>query len=294
MAAETLPGIKKGADLKTLKTIIVGHDFSEGADHALADAMALSRRFHSEIIVAHVEEPETPGLLEGSLSNRKSRANIALQDIRKRIDLAGHPCRKVLRSGDVAKRLIEIGDEEDADLLLLGAYGHGSKDRKTLGATTERLLRSMSCPVLTYGPKVNNATFRWQEGMSILVPIELPCEERYLKFAISVAKLFQARLEVLHVVDMNRALSMPHAFQDMAYTCENIACHLRAGEVSVSASLLFGEPEKAIVSRSQELCSSLILMPLETRRSLSSPTSDNVAASVIRSAVTPVMTYRIN
>jgi len=136
--------------------------------------------------------------------------------------------------------------------------------------------------------------FKKKELFSILVPIELPCDPRCLKFALDVAKLFKAKLEVLHVVDMDRAASMPHAFQDMQYACEDIAAHLRTGEAEVAGSLLFGKPDGAIISRCQELRSSLIVVPLETREHLSSRESDNVAASVIRNADVPVMTYRIN
>jgi len=93
---------------------------------------------------------------------------------------------------------------------------------------------------------------------------------------------------------MSRALSLPHAFQDMQYTCEQIATFLRQEGVSVAGSLLFGNPAAAILSRSQELHSSLILMPLETRKVLSSVASDNVAANIIRSAEVPVMTYRLD
>ncbi len=189
--------------------------------------------------------------------------------------------------------LTEIALEEGADLLLLGAYGDGPKERKTLGRTAELLLRSVPCPVLTHGPKMTKPLFQDGKALSILVPIELPCDPRYLLFAVSVSKLFKAKLEILHVVDMNNAFSMPHAFQDMQYTCEQIATFLGQEGVAVAGSLIFGKPDAAILSRSHELRSSLILMPLETRGFLSSLTSDNVAASVIRSAEVPVMTYRL-
>ncbi len=278
----------------SLKKIIVAHDFSVAADRALADAIALSRRFNAEIVIAHVEVPEASAFAIHSLQEREQQIRANMEIIRRRVALAGHRCKEIVRSGNVPKTIVEIGHEEAADLLLLGAYGNGSNDRKTLGSTAESLLRSMPCPVLTYGPRSTRSLFQNRETPSILVPIELPCEPHYLAFAVSVAKLFDAKLEILHVVDMYRASSMPHAFQDMQYTCESIADSLRSGEVHVSGSLLFGEPQAAIVSRCHELCNSLILIPLETRARLSSATSDNVAANVIRNADVPVMTYRID
>jgi nucleotide-binding universal stress UspA family protein len=217
-----------------------------------------------------------------------------MDDIVKHVAQAGYSCKDVVRSGVPAATLYDVVDEESPDLLLVGAYGNGSQERGTLGSTTELLLRSISCPVVTYGPKFGRPLFQDAKPFSILVPIELPCDPRCLSFAIEVAKLFRAKLEILHVIDMDHADSMPHAFQDMQYACEEIATRLRMGGVEVAGSVLFGKPDAAIVSRSQELQSSLILIPLETRGHLSSTKSDNVAAHVIRNSNVPVMTYRID
>lgn len=277
-----------------LTKIVVGHDFSDSADRALVDAIALSSQFRAEIVIAHIEAREANRFGIQSLHEREDPARVAMENLMRRVTLAGQSCKKIIRSGDAAKLLTEIAQEEDADLLLLGAYGDGPKGRKTLGRTAELLLRSVPCPVLTHGPMMTRSLFQDKEPMSILVPIELPCDPRCLIFAVSAAKLFRAKLEVLHVVDMSRALSMPHAFQDMQYTCEEIATYLRQEGTTVAGSLLFGKPDEAIILRSRELHSSLILMPLETRRHLSSVTSDNVAANVIQTAEVPVMTYRID
>lgn len=295
MAIKEMPQMTEDRKRATAwKKIVVGHDFSGAADHAFADAMTLAGKFDAEIIVAHATNSnvDNPGFW--SLSEADRQAHAEMERLRKRVTLAGFPCKDIVRSGTAAATLYDVVDEEAADLLLVGAYGNGTKDRATLGSTAELLLRSIPCPVLTYGPKFTRPLFQSDRAFSILVPIELPCDPRCLSFAIHMAKLFKAKLEVLHVVDMDRAISMPHAFQDMQYTCENITACLRSGDVEVAGSLVFGKPDSAIVSRSRELQCSFILMPLETRGHLSSAKSDNVAAGVIRTAEVPVMTYRID
>jgi nucleotide-binding universal stress UspA family protein len=277
--------------MTALKKIVVGHDFSDAAHHAMDDAMALAARFSGEIIVAHVQDSNVS---TAAINRNDQRVREELHQLINRIAEVGYPNKEIVRSGTPAAILYDVVCEEDADLLLVGAYGNGSKERATLGSTTELLLRSIPCPVVTYGPKLSRTLFQNDRFSSILVPIELPCDPRCLSFAIHIAKLFRAKLEILHVVDMDRAISMPHAFQDMQYTCENIAACLRTGDVEVAGSLLFGKPDTAIVSRCRELQSSFILMPLETRRHLSSVKSDNVAAHVIRATEVPVMTYRID
>ena len=278
-------------ELPALKKIVVGHDFSDSADRAFADAMTLAGRFDAQIVIAHATSPEGNNIPS---FQKEQQVHAEMDDLVKHVARAGYSCKDVVRSGTPAATLYDVIDEESPDLLLVGAYGKGSQNRATLGSTAELLLRSIQCPVLTYGPKFGRPLFQSDKPFSILVPIELPCDPRCLSFAIAVAKLFKAKLEILHVVDMDRAVSMPHAFQDLQYACEEIASQLRVEGVEVAASLLFGKPDTAIVSRSQELQSSIILMPLETRGHLSSTKSDNVAASVIRNSDVPVMTYRID
>jgi nucleotide-binding universal stress UspA family protein len=208
MAAQVLTqmsGARKRMD--AMNKIVVAHDFSEAADRALADAAALSRHFQSEILIAHIETPGARLFEVQSSNERDNPVHVNVENLTRRVALAGHPCKAIVRCGEVASELSEIVREEAADLLLLGACGKGSRDRTALGSTTELLLRSVPCPVLTYGPKMTRALFQDKEPVSILVPIELPCDPRYLTFAVSVAKLFRAKLEVLHVVDLRRALS---------------------------------------------------------------------------------------
>lgn len=273
-----------------IKKLMLAHDFSDAATSALEDAKELTSQFDAELLISHIE----PSGLENH-DGLNSRIRSDLENLIEHLIATGHPCRQLMRSGNEAQMLSKIVEEEQPDLLFIGAYGHGSQVRETLGSTAERLLRSVSCPVLTYGPKLTKALFHTKRPpISILVPIELPCAPHSLDFAVGIARLFRAKLEILHVVDMDRMLSLPHAYQDVQYTCEQIVGHLREGTTQVAGSLVFGKPAEAILARSRELNSSLILIPLDTRPHLSAKNSDNVAANVIRRADVPVMTYRFD
>jgi nucleotide-binding universal stress UspA family protein len=217
-----------------------------------------------------------------------------LEGIHQQVAAAGCPSREIVHAGDVAKVIAEVAHKEHADLLMLGAYGHGPKDRATLGSTAELLLRSVACPVLAYGPNAVTPLLQPGKPLQVLVPFELPCDPDTLSIAVNAARLFHARLDILHIVDMGHSLSLPHAYQDTQYICEQIAAELREDGVRVTHSLLFGKPDEIILGQSSELDSTFIVMPLETRTQLSSVTSDNVAAAVIRNATVPVLTYRID
>ncbi|HEY0307060.1 MAG TPA: universal stress protein [Acidobacteriaceae bacterium] len=281
---------EKKEELTTLKKIVVAYDFSEAADRALTDAMALSRRFQAALILAHAEVPRK-GILhteKRALKDKETRADLSA--LRRRVAAGGLECRERTRSGDVARVLVGIAEDEDADLLLIGAYGNGPKDRRTLGSTAEKLLRSLRCPIMIYGPEAFKPAFQ-DDPLDLLVPIEFLANSHSLALAVNASKLLHARVDILHVVDVRKTPSMPEAALDTQYNCELVASYLRKEGLRVSQSLLFGRPDLVIIERSREMHSSLILLPLGSREHL---TSDNVAASVVRNAAVPVMTCRID
>jgi len=168
-----------GKRVTELKKIVVGHDFSDIADRAFADAMALAARFNGEIIVAHAQDSNFSAT---TVYRNDQQVQEEMHQLINRIAEAGYPSKEIVRSGTPAATLCDVVDEEDADLLIVGAYGNGSQERATLGSTAELLLRSIPCPVLTYGP-----TFIWldysgqssRSCMSSTWTEQSPCRMRF-------------------------------------------------------------------------------------------------------------------
>ena len=211
-----------------------------------------------------------------------------LEAVRARLASNGLSSRSIVRGGIVGDTLFGICCDENADLLLLGAYGFGLQDRATLGSTAEYLLRAVPCPVLTYGPEVNVAIDPNVQRGPVLVPVALPCSQNQLQRAMEIAKRFGVGLEVMHVSEHIRLASI----KELEYQCGELAERLRHDGVAVQWSLYGGLPDAVIRARAREINSPFILMPLRWGHRLSSLTSDNVAAHVIRSSTMPVMTYK--
>jgi nucleotide-binding universal stress UspA family protein len=275
-----------------LKKIMVAHDASPKSHLALEDAVALARRFQSEIVLAYVQPPleeEGAESIENLQGDAKARRD-DIASITNQLGSTGLHARGVLRGGIVGDTLFNIACDEDADLLLLGAYGYGTQDRHTLGSTTEHLLRAVPCPTLTYGPNVASSMLSANHNGPVLVPISLPCSCDQLRRAIAIARLLGIHLELLHVMNVSNSQDMRAVERE----CERLTELVRQNGLHVQWSVLSGTPEEVIRARGSELDSPFILMPLKWGKSLSSITSDNVAAFVIRESRIPVMTYRLH
>ena len=274
-----------------LRRIVVGYDASPAAERALSDAVTLGKRFKAEILLVQVNAPnEEPASSCTALRDERMREFHDLDAIRSRLAQGGMNSRCIVRNGIVGDTLFNICCEEDADLLLLGAYGYSLQDRETLGSTAELLLRAVPCPTLTYGPEVTYRFDTVTHDGPVLVPISLPCSAGQLDHAMKIAKLFGIGLEILYVAAQVHST----VIQDFERQCEELTDRLRCGGIRAQWSLYCGIPDTVIRGRSTEIESPFILIPLKWRHGLSSTNSDNVAAHVIRWSKIPVMTYKIS
>jgi nucleotide-binding universal stress UspA family protein len=57
--------------------------------------------------------------------------------------------REIITHGDPSGRVLEVADEVDGDLIVLGAQHRLFRDATVIGSTTERITRFAKRPVLT-------------------------------------------------------------------------------------------------------------------------------------------------
>lgn len=150
--------------------VVVGVDYSETGDLALAEAFQLaSQRVPAEVHavnvvrvygpVAQVEvdgKTETISLAEAS---EKLRAHVEkrLVEFRTAQQTAGHPVfeRAVshLRVEFPAEQVAQLASDLEADMIVIGTHGRRGVRRLLLGSVAEGVVRHASCPVLVVRPK---------------------------------------------------------------------------------------------------------------------------------------------
>ena len=118
----------------TVTTIAVGVDGSDCARRAFDWASDLARTLDAELVVVHAI-----GLLEHG-----AHADRAWFDA---LDAPGVRVRRVVRDGNPALTLQAVGEEEGADLLVVGSRGTGGMPSLLLGSTSTRLVQEAMVPV---------------------------------------------------------------------------------------------------------------------------------------------------
>jgi nucleotide-binding universal stress UspA family protein len=218
---DTPEGQKRSAAI-SVKNVLYATDFSAISESALPYATAISRRFGSTLHVAHVLSDSSVLLMTGGVDyvsmgtlyeDAHSTAQEKIQQITTR--LGGIPYRTYVRHGQVWANLSSIVAENAIDLIVVGSHGRAGLGKLLLGSVAENILRHSPCPVLTVGPRVaGRAKLQEFHGKGReLAPAELemqhivyatnltPASLTVAPVAIALAKVFQSRLTLMHVIE---------------------------------------------------------------------------------------------
>ena len=132
-----IPHARKRAGAFALDTVVVAWDFSRPASRAIADALPILEKTKRVCVVTVTNEKVIDAKRSGAeLAKHLARhgINVALEAI----DAAGRTI------GDVLKSYV---NSHDADLLVMGAYGHSRIRDFILGGATKSMLSRPPFPI---------------------------------------------------------------------------------------------------------------------------------------------------
>jgi nucleotide-binding universal stress UspA family protein len=149
-----------------VKRIVVGYDGSEGAQRALDRAADLAQAFGSELIVASVITPvdlvpvgETVTMPLAPLvapaidpELEAERWQEIADEARRRLGERGLTAEIVSPVGDAANEIVDVAEERDADLIVVGTHEPGFLDRLLAGSVSQGVARRAHCDVLIVHP----------------------------------------------------------------------------------------------------------------------------------------------
>jgi nucleotide-binding universal stress UspA family protein len=136
-------------------TILLATDGSEEAQLAATTAADLAQKTNSELHLITVgldyplyELPEHPAGFEDVLRENRREAKEILEQQAKRIEESGGTVKEThLREGRADEEIVEVAEEIDAGLIVIGSRGHGRLRRALLGSVSDAVVRHAHCPV---------------------------------------------------------------------------------------------------------------------------------------------------
>lgn len=136
---------EEGHHAHRLNRILYCTDFSENSQPALNYAISARQEYDAELTLLHVlEDIPTPAKKAVAIAT-------ATEQLDKMIpaeDRNGPKVKTAVRIGKPYQQIIQFAQEEQIDMVAMGASGRGALDQVVFGSTTYRVIQLGPCPVL--------------------------------------------------------------------------------------------------------------------------------------------------
>jgi nucleotide-binding universal stress UspA family protein len=142
-----------------LQRVLVAYDFSSDSELALSYGLSLAQEYQAEVHMLHVlptrlvrpAAPEIaflpPGADNGFHEAASRLQGSVPQEMRVWCDV-----KQAVREGHPYREVLSYADEQNIDLICMGASGTGFGMRALFGSNADRVLRQAPCPVLITRP----------------------------------------------------------------------------------------------------------------------------------------------
>jgi nucleotide-binding universal stress UspA family protein len=189
--------------------ILCATDFSDFSNHTISYGVVLAKEFEAKLFVSHVIDLSSVAIYGEFQLDPVGQQNRIMEDADAQLKkLAGgqaiswEPLITVGKPADEISRAVE---EKDIDLVITATRGRSGLKRIILGSVTERLMRTLCCPLLV----VNSPEHKFVSVADQAVQVEKilvgcdfsPDSGQAFNHALSLAQEFQAELHLAHVIE---------------------------------------------------------------------------------------------
>lgn len=293
------------------KRIIAATDFSDDSKLAIFYGQRLAKEFSAKLFVCHVLSVPTgygEALPDPVIHQSRLMDQAAEQFFRM---MEGQPIdwEPVVSVGGAASEITRVAEEKKVDLVICATHGRSGLKRLVLGSVTERLMRSLPCPVLVVRPQTEDVGLSARGDIKfkrILAACDFsPDSNLAFQYALSLAQEYLSELHVVHVIE-------PPVYKHMLQTTkledqDDSRQHLRAvlkeelsGMIPEDArnwckpvtALLAGQPYDELTKYAVVNEMDLVVLGLRGHSIMETPLMGSTTARVIRQAPCPVLSVR--
>jgi nucleotide-binding universal stress UspA family protein len=292
-----------------IRRILCPVDFSDASHHALDHAVMIAGWYRARLTALHVRNPAfliEPPILFAEMGDVPLAT---LEDIEARLHewlaparAAGIDCDVMAAEGNrPAVAIAEHATSLAADVMVLGTHGRSGFERLMLGSVTEKVVRSVACPVITVPPP-GVATSRLP-FKRLLCGIDFSEPSlAALRYGFSIARESGAHVTLMHVAEFPHVYEIPsersfdlaryrHAVQEEA---ERQLRQLVTDDVrewsEPETRVVFGKPYEQILGAATKDRDDLIVLGVHGRNRLDQMLFGSTTNQVVRRATSPVLT----
>jgi nucleotide-binding universal stress UspA family protein len=240
--------------------------------------------------------PVTPTGMDGS----SDYSFIAQEYVEKELQRWAHlPVLKgvkthwVASAGAPALSILDIANDQHADLIVMGTHGRRGLPHLLMASVTEEVVRKAKCPVLSIGPGLHQRFDVNPRIHRILFPTDLTEHSMHaLPLVASVGVEEEASVDCVHVMPRRSSGSLPltEDIEHMQTKMRSLLCRHLNPRFHSNCLIDFGDVAERIVANAIIHESDLIVLGVGTRGFIDRH-YEHITYRVIAEAPCPVLTW---
>jgi nucleotide-binding universal stress UspA family protein len=187
-----------------LKKIIVATDFSETSNLAVSYGQRLAREFSAKLFLCHVLSVTTGygEALPDPVIQRTRLMDQATERFSRWMEGQSVDWEPCVCIGSASEEITRLAEEKKVDLAICATHGRSGLRRLLLGSVTERLMRTLPCPVLVVRPPSAPPPSGETKFRRILAGCDFsPDSDLAFQYALGLAQEHLSELHVVHVIE---------------------------------------------------------------------------------------------
>ncbi len=201
--------------------ILVPIDFSPTAERAFRFAAELASKTKGTIILFHVNEKEEIPYFDTVEKKQEYETQLEtkqlkrLQRLKKKVVSPEMNVKvsTIVSQKPVIKNILAFAKQNQVELIVMGTQGASGLKKTIVGSVTSHIIEKSKVPVLAIPEK-----YEWKDPEEIVFATNYHCEDRpALSFTLSVAKVFNANVTVVHVNQDDIEKDTAQCFSNYAY-----------------------------------------------------------------------------
>jgi nucleotide-binding universal stress UspA family protein len=203
--------LSKGADdmRRQINRILCATDFSRFSQDVVNYGIRLAKEFHATLYICHIVDVPTVSVygeaVIGPIEHQNRFMEYARQEIETLVGDETLDYKPLITLGIATDEITRLAKENIVDLVIAATHGRSGLKRFFLGSVTERLMRTLPCPLLVLRgsddekipEKLKKFPFK-----KILVGCDFSEDSHQaFEYSLSMAQEFESELHLVHVVE---------------------------------------------------------------------------------------------
>ena len=189
--------------------IVCATDFSDFSNRTVNYGIALAREFEAKLYVCHVIDLSSVAIYGEFQLDPVGLQNRIMKDAHEQLEeLIGERHKQwepLITVGHTADEIARIVEEKNIDLVITATRGRSGLKRLILGSVTERLMRTLGCPLLVVHSPDKEFIKTDDHAVDInriLVGCDFsPDSSLAFEYGLSLAQEFESELHLAHVLE---------------------------------------------------------------------------------------------